>query len=248
MADLFEIEAYCNTLLDVARFKDYCPNGLQIDAGKRDVVRVATAVTASLEAINLAIEWQADLLLVHHGYFWKGEPAPLVGIKGGRVRQMIQNGLSLMAYHLPLDAHAELGNNAGLGRALGLSGEAVDEGGLLWRADFDAEQEVGEVSLLLNKALQREPLHLTGGEAIKTIAWCTGAAENHIEQAAAVGAQAFISGEVSEQTYHLSQELGVHYFAAGHHATERFGVQALGDNLAQQFSVEHRFFDQSNPV
>ena len=247
MADLFEIERYCSTLLSIDRFRDYCPNGLQIDAGKRDVRRVATAVSASMEVIGAATDWKADLLLVHHGYFWKGEPEPLIGVKGNRIRGLISNGINLMAYHLPLDAHPELGNNQGLGEALGIQGGAVDEEGLLWSASLDDPVRGEVLAERLMDALGRPPFHLPADGAIEKLVWCTGAAQGQIEKAASLGAQGYISGEVSEQTYHLAHELGLHYFAAGHHATERFGVRALGEHLVESYAVEHRFIDQENP-
>ncbi|MBF0257090.1 MAG: Nif3-like dinuclear metal center hexameric protein [Gammaproteobacteria bacterium] len=248
MAKLNEIERHCNSLLSVEAFSDYCPNGLQVDAGRSEIKRLATAVTASLEVIEEAADWGAELLLVHHGYFWKNEPPVLTGIKGRRVRRLMQQGLSLMAYHLPLDAHPELGNNAQLGNLLGLEGRPLQEHGLVWMANLREAVGVGQLTLLLDKALGRTPLRLTAKGDISRLAWCTGAAQGYIEQAAAAGAEAFISGEVSEQTYHQVAELGLHYFAAGHHATERLGIRALGEHLAEAFGLEHRFFDQDNPI
>ncbi|QFY89337.1 Nif3-like dinuclear metal center hexameric protein [Magnetovirga frankeli] len=248
MPNLYEIERYCNTLLQVQAFSDYCPNGLQVDAGAVEIKRLATAVSASQAVIEQALRWQAELLLVHHGYFWKNEAQPLVGIKGRRVRQLMQGGLSLLAYHLPLDAHVGLGNNAELGRRLGLEGRPLEEHGLLWIADLETPLGVGKFTQRLDLALGRTPLRFTAKGEIQRVAWCTGAAQGYIEQAAAAGAQAYISGEVSEPTYHLAAELGLHYFAAGHHATERYGVQALGHHLAEEFGLEMTFLDQNNPA
>ena len=247
MADLIEIEGYCNSLLNIEGFRDYCPNGLQVDAGRRTIRRLATAVSASLEVIEEAAAWGADLLLVHHGYFWKGEAEPLVGVKGGRVRLLIKSEISLMAYHLPLDAHPELGNNRGLGDALGLQSEPVEDDALLWFASMPDPISGDELAGRLADALGQPPRHLAAKGDIEKLVWCTGAAQGGIEKAAALGAQGYISGEVSEQTYHLARELGIHYFGAGHHATERFGVRALGVHLCRHFGIEHRFIDQENP-
>ena len=250
MVEAAALESYCNELLDAGSFEDYGPNGIQVDAAESPVKRIVSAVTASQAAIEAAIEARAELLLVHHGYFWKGEPAPLTGIKGRRVGTLFRSGITLMAYHLPLDAHPRLGNNFLLGEALGIQNAAPTDGqGLLWSGELPAEETPQELAARIQQALDREPLHLPGGgEAIRRVGWCSGAAQAHIEQAAALGLDAFISGEVSEQTLHLARELGIHYFAAGHHATERFGVRALGEHLAAEFDLEHRFVDVPNPV
>jgi dinuclear metal center YbgI/SA1388 family protein len=251
MVELNSLERYCNELLITSSMDDYCPNGVQVDIGSREVRRLVSAVTACQAAIDEAVEMDADLLLVHHGLFWRGDPAPLTGLKGLRVGALYRGDLNLMAYHLPLDAHPELGNNRLLGEQLGLpDGTAVaDESGLLWQAELPVPESAAEFAQRIQRALDRQPLHLPGGaEQIRRVAWCTGAAQDHIAQAVTLGVDAFISGEVSEQTTHLASELGIHYFAAGHHATERFGVQALGRHLADQFDLEHHFLDISNPV
>ncbi len=248
MASLSEIEEYCNRFLGAGDFSDYCPNGLQVDGGGSEVRRILTGVTASQALIDVAVEREVDLLLVHHGYFWKGEAAPLVGIKGRRVRSLMTNGISMMAYHLPLDAHPELGNNRLLGEALGFSDPAPVGEGLLWQGGLDRETPE-ELAGRIADALERAPLHIPGGVGvISRVGWCTGAAQGAIEQAAACGLDAFITGEVSESTVHLAREYGIHFFAAGHHATERFGVRALGDHLAEVFGLHHEFADVPNPV
>lgn len=249
MADLRLIIDYCDRLLEVEAFEDHCPNGLQVEAGG-EVRRIVSGVTASLALIEAATQLQADLLLVHHGYFWKGEPQPLVGMKGRRVAALYRGGISLAAYHLPLDAHPELGNNAMLGRLLEIDQPAaVAESGLLWAGGMSPARTAEELSAFLEERLGRPPLWLAGGPShIKRVAWCSGAAQGFISRAADLGCQAFISGEVSEQTFHQASELGIHYFAAGHHATERYGIQALGETLAGEFGVEHRFVDLQNPV
>lgn len=251
MADLFELELFCSELLDSASFEDYCPNGLQVDAGSRQVQRVVSGVTASQALIDEAVSWQADLLLVHHGYFWRGEAPSLTGYKGRRVRALMQHGISLMAYHLPLDAHPELGNNRQLALLLELEDVQIlpETGGLLWWGKLPLPLVAAQLAGRISTALNRQPLYISAGDKpIERVCWCTGAAQNYIEKAAANGMDAYISGEVSEQTVHLARELGIHYFAAGHHATERYGIRALGERLSKEFGLEHRFIDVENPV
>lgn len=250
MADVQRLVAYCDRRLDAARFDDYCPNGLQVEAGAA-VSRLCTGVTASLALIEAAAVSGAHALLVHHGYFWRGEPLPLTGMKGRRIRSLFAHGLSLIAYHLPLDAHPELGNNSRLGACLGIADAAPVEGsnGLLWRGCLAEPVPAADWAEVVRGALGRAPLHLPGGPAsIRDVAWCTGAAQGQIERAADLGCDAFLSGEVSEHTTHVARERGIHYYAAGHHATERLGVRALGEELARVFAIDHRFIDLPNPV
>ena len=234
------------------QFKDYCPNGLQVQ-GRSTVARLVSGVTACQALIDAAIAQKADAILVHHGYFWRGEDAVLTGLKQRRIKTLMEHDISLIAYHLPLDAHAELGNNVQLARVLGLTPSAAltrqnnHDMGLL--ATLPEPIAGDDFATLLTERLQRKPLHIAGTEApVRTVAWCTGAAQGYIEQAIAAGADAYISGEISEQTVHIAREYGIHYFAAGHHATERYGVQALGQLLAQRFDLQHRFIDIDNPV
>jgi len=247
------IVKHCNELLRINEFNDYCPNGLQVE-GKNAVKRIICGVTACQDLIEAAIEKQADVILVHHGYFWKNESAVITGIKRKRIQRLLEHDISLLAYHLPLDAHPELGNNICLAKKLNINVNAcVQQGaskGLLWDGEFDAPLLAEEVALQIEKSLHRKPLHLVSAsnKPIKTIGWCTGGAQHYIEEAAAMGLDAFISGEVSEQTFHLAKELDIHYFAAGHHATESYGVQALAGYLAEKFSLEFEFVDIANPV
>lgn len=246
---LSRLTGYCDRLLRCDEFDDYCPNGLQVESGF-EVARLATGVTASQALIADAAEWGADVLLVHHGYFWKGENPCIRGIKGRRIASLIRRGISLLAYHLPLDGHRELGNNRQLADRLGIAeAEPAAEGQLLWQGRLEEAADADRLAVLLEERLGRAPLHLPGGpQRIQRLAWCTGAAQGFIEQAAALGVDAYISGEVSEQTAHQARELGIHYFGAGHHATERYGVRALGEHLAREFELEHRFIDIPNPV
>lgn len=232
-------------------FQDYCPNGLQVE-GRPQVRRIVSGVTASQALIDAAVEAEADLLLVHHGYFWKGENPCITGMKQRRVKTLLQHDLSLLAFHLPLDVHPEVGNNVQLARQLGI----IVEGPL----DPADKRVVGLLGALpepvsprdfarhVQEVLGREPLLIDGEQMIRRVGWCTGGGQGYIDQAIAAGVDLFISGEASEQTYHSARERGISFIAAGHHATERYGVQALGDYLARRFAVEHLFIDCPNPI
>ncbi len=246
---LIELRDYIGRLLEVDRFRDYCPNGIQVE-GRAEIHRIASGVTASQHLLEAATEWGADAILVHHGYFWRNEDATLTGIKKRRIAHLLQRDVSLLAYHLPLDAHAELGNNAQLGRMLGLQAQGrFGEQDIAWHGELQQPQTLAEFAATITHQLQRAPQIIgEGGRTLRRVAWCTGAAQGYFEQAVALGVDAFLTGEISEQNVHVARETGVAFIAAGHHATERYGVQALGGHLAQQFSLEHRFFDQDNPV
>lgn len=235
--------------LEPERFVDYCPNGIQVE-GRPVIRRLVSGVTASQALIDAAVAWDADALLVHHGFFWRGEPQTVTGMRRNRLQSLLQNGINLIAYHLPLDAHPRLGNNVQLAQRLDLSVEGTlreDGIGLVGRARQPCSAATFAAGIA--EALGREPLWVLGGDhLVRRIAWCTGGAQSMLIEAAAVGADAFISGEISERTTHEARELGVHYFAAGHHATERYGVQALGTWCAEQLGIEHRFIDIPNPA
>ena len=250
MISAVDLANHCDRLLEVDRFSDYCPNGLQVE-GDRPVRRLMTGVTASQALIDAAISAGADALLVHHGFFWKSEPAPLTGIKGRRVRALMRAGVSLLAYHLPLDAHPELGNNRRLADQLGLLDARPSTGAddLVWSGRLREPLVGAALAEWIRAKLAREPLHIAVVDhPIDRIAWCTGAAQGAIERAAALGADCYLSGEISEQTVHQARELGIDYLAAGHHATERGGVQALGEYLAAKLGIEHRYLEIENPV
>ena len=244
-----QLDTYLNDLLEPARFRDYCPNGLQVE-GRTEIRRLACGVTACQALLEAALEWGADALLVHHGYFWKGEDGRITGLRRNRLGLLLANDISLFAYHLPLDAHAELGNNAQLALKAG------------WRIDGRfAEQEIGFLGTParettaacladeLGLVTGRPPLLIGGGgRPIRRIAWCSGGAQDYFEQAIETGVDAYISGEISEQAVHLARESGVAYIAAGHHATERYGVQAVASRLQAEFELETRYIDIDNPV
>ncbi len=247
MAARYEIVSYLATLLAVHRFEDYGPNGLQVE-GRAEVLRLVSGVTASRALIDAAIEAKADAILVHHGLFWRGQDGRLTGWLAERVKRLMAHGINLFAYHLPLDAHVEFGNNAQLGLQLGFVADARF-----------GEQELGfagpaaltldGLAQRVNAALGREPLVLPGdGRALKRIGWCTGGAQGYFESAIAAGVDAFITGEVSEPQAHLARETGVAFLACGHHATERFGAPAVAAHVAVRFGLEHRFIEIDNPA
>lgn len=252
MVTLAELVKYTNDLLDIHQFADYCPNGLQVE-GKNEVRKIVSGVTASQAQLDAAIGAGADVLLVHHGYFWKGEDPCVTGMKKNRLKELLQADVSLLAYHLPLDAHPEYGNNVQLARVLEFTTEGnfgrgpKDQLGVF--GTLASPMTPDTLAEHIEAKLGRTPQHIAGKtDKIERIAWCTGAAQGYIEQAVATGVDAFVSGEISEQTVHVARETGIHFYAAGHHATERYGVQALGEHLAGQFSLDHQFIDIDNPV
>ncbi|WP_419186940.1 Nif3-like dinuclear metal center hexameric protein [Azohydromonas sediminis] len=244
-----ELQTYLDRLLAVGEFKDYGPNGLQVE-GTAVVRRLASAVTASRAAIDAAIEAGADALIVHHGLFWRGQDGRLTGWLAERVRRLMAHGIHLFAYHLPLDAHAEFGNNAQLGLRLGWRADArFGEQDLGFIGDAGAIGDAAAVARHVAQALGREPLLLPGdGRAVRRVAWCSGGAQGYFEAAIAAGADLYLTGEVSEPQAHLARETGVAFLACGHHATERYGAPALAAHVAERFGLEHRFIDIDNPA
>lgn len=247
-----QLVSILNDLLQAPQFKDYVPNGLQV-SGREQIKRVATAVTADIASIEQAIDWQADVLLVHHGYFWKGEEPVITGIKKKRLQLLLNHDINLLGYHLPLDCHQTLGNNAQLAKLLNVESiqthDASGQPNLLWQGKLSKAYSVDEFNQFLTEIFQRSPQHCPADNTnIQTLAWCSGAAQDVIEQAVALGVDAFISGEVSERTFYQAKEYDIHYFGCGHHATERYGVQALGQYLAENYQLTHQFFDSNNPI
>ena len=250
--NLYALETYLNQLLNVSKFRDYAPNGIQVE-GRAEIKRIVTGVSASQALLYAAVEQGADAILVHHGYFWKGESPVIRGMKKRRLMTLLKHDMSLLGYHLPLDAHPEFGNNVQLAQLLGIH---VD--GVMDARELQGVGNIGTVAQPLSlvafgqqvaSALVREPLLIAGGEhPVQRIAWCTGGAQGYIQQAFELGADTYLSGEISEHTVHFARENGIHYIAAGHHATERYGIQALGEHLAQQFGLEHLFLDLNNPA
>ena len=245
-----------DALLQPERFRDYGPNGLQVE-GKAQVRKIVSGVTASRALIEAAIDAGADAIFVHHGLFWRGHDGRVTGWMKQRLALLLAHDISLFAYHLPLDAHPALGNNAQLGLQLGLKpldGEAGRFGeqslGFLGeRADGRSFAKAQSLANHVEKVLKR-PVALVDvtQKAIKKVAWCTGGAQGYFEDAIAAGADAFITGEISEPQAHYAREMGVAYIACGHHASERYGAPAVAGHVARQLGIEHEFVDIDNPA
>ncbi len=249
MVKINELLHYTQQLMQVERFKDYCPNGLQVE-GKSYIRNIVSGVTASLALLEAAQAAKADLILVHHGYFWKNEAANVVGIKRNRLAFLLKNELNLLAYHLPLDAHVEFGNNVQLGRVLGIDFAGfAGEANMIAYGTLPKPLSLQSFTTHIENTLQRAPLVIGDPKKmVQKVAWCTGAAQGYIDVAIELGVDVYISGEISEQTTHQALESGMSYIAAGHHVTERYGVQALGAHLAEKFDLSHTFIDIKNPV
>ena len=244
-----ELVSYLDRLLEPTKFKDYCPNGLQVE-GRGEVQRIVAGVTASQALLDAAVARGAGAILVHHGYFWKGDDGRVTGIRRQRLGTLINHDINLLAYHLPLDAHPEFGNNAQLALGLDWLPEArFGEQDIAWLGTLAEPADLATVSGNVARLLGREPLVIgEAGRPVRRIAWCSGGAQGYFEQAIALGVDAYVSGEISEQTVHLARESGVAYIAAGHHATERGGVQALAAHLSEKFGLDCEFVDIENPV
>ncbi len=241
---------WCDAQLQPHLFKDYAPNGLQVE-GSEQISRVVTAVTASRAAIEFAVAQGAEMLLVHHGMFWKSEPVTITGWKGQRIATLLKNNVNLVGYHLPLDGHAQWGNNVQLAKQCGWQIERqFGEQDLMYLGRLPEQQNtVAKLTAHLEQVLGRTPTvmgNLSG--SLKTVAWCTGGAQGFFQQAIDAGADVYITGEMSESQFHLANETGVVFISAGHHATERYGVQALGAALVAEFGLDVQFFDEANPV
>lgn len=251
MVSHVQLERYLLNYLTCDRFSDYAPNGLQV-AGRAQIGTLVTGVTASLALLQAAVDLGADAVLVHHGYFWKGEDPRVIGMKRERLALLLRHDVNLYAYHLPLDAHPECGNNAQLGRHLGIEMNGAlenGESGVIWRGSLPSPMSADEFAQHVSQRLGRPVIHVSGGSrAVRTLGWCTGAGQRFIEAAANAGLDAFLTGEISEQTVHVARELGIHFIAAGHHATERYGVQALGQHVAQHFGIKVQFVDIDSPA
>lgn len=248
---LTTLQEEADRYLNSGRINDYCPNGLQVE-GRPQVRRIVSGVTASQTLIDAAVEAEADVLLVHHGYFWKGENPCVVGMKQRRLKTLLANDISLLVYHLPLDLHPEVGNNVQLAAQLGITVEGALEPdnprtvGLL--GSLGEAMSARDFARRVQETLGREPLLVDSGQMIRRVGWCTGGGQGYIDQAIAAGVDLYLTGEASEQTFHSARENGISFIAAGHHATERYGVQALGDYLARHFALEHLFIDCPNPI
>jgi len=247
-----ELRMALDAELCVERFKDYCPNGLQVE-GKAEIAVLVSGVTACQALLDRAVALQADAILVHHGYFWRGEDQRLVGMRARRIKTLLTADINLFAYHLPLDCHPTLGNNAGLGQAMGLtefgSINPNDKSHPVFQGSFVKAQTLTQIAEGLRGELQREVIMVGSGDtAVTSVVWCTGGGQNYIDEAADAGADLFVTGEISEQTVHVARERGIAFIAAGHHATERYGVRRLGSWIADHYGVQHHFIDIDSPA
>jgi dinuclear metal center YbgI/SA1388 family protein len=253
MTNRNELTTYLEQLLEVPRFNDYGPNGLQVE-GRAEVRRLVSGVTASLALIEAAVAAQADAIVVHHGLFWRGQDGRVTGWMRQRLAALLRHDINLYAYHLPLDAHSTLGNNAQLARVLGwtVEGSFGDKALGCWGRpgpEADAAVSLDALSTRIATALARPPVVVPGdGRPVRRVAWCTGGAQGYFEAAIAAGADVYVSGEISEPQAHYARETGVAYIACGHHASERYGAQALGAHLAERFGLVHQFIDIDNPA
>ncbi len=243
------IETYLNRLLDVGRFRDYGPNGLQVE-GRDAITRLVSGVTASRALIEAAAAQGADAILVHHGLFWRGQDGRITGWLKARLELLLANQINLFAYHLPLDAHADWGNNAQFGARLGLAADArFGEQDLGFIGAFDAPVDLAALAQGVAQQLGRAPVVVSGdGRPIRRVAWCTGGAQGYFEAAIGAGADVYLTGEISEPQAHYARESGVAFVACGHHASERFGAPALGAHLAGEFGLEHTVIEIDNPA
>ncbi len=243
------LNQHLDLLLEVSRFKDYGPNGLQVE-GKASIRKVVSGVTASMDLIQAAIAAQADAIVVHHGLFWRGQDGRLTGWMKKRVAALMAHDINLFAYHLPLDAHASLGNNVQWGKRLGLAADQrFGEQDLGFLGDAPEQWDLTSLAELVGQTMGRAPTVVAGdGRAIKRVAWCSGGAQSYFEAAIAAGADVFLTGEISEPQTHYARETGVAFMACGHHASERYGAQALGRRIAHDFALEHEFIDIDNPA
>ncbi len=251
-----ELAAWLDDTLQAARFKDYCPNGLQVE-GRERTGSIIAGVTASEALLRAAVERRADAVLVHHGWFWKNEDPRVRGPRRTRLALALAHEINLLAYHLPLDAHPQLGNNAQLARVLGLAPDTSADGlprtcgpdNLIWLGTAPGLATLGELAQRVARRLNRAPLTVGDpAKPVRRVAWCTGAAQGFLDAAIEAGADAYITGEASEPTVHLARETDTGFIGAGHHATERYGVQALGAAIVQRFGIKVEFVDIDNPV
>jgi dinuclear metal center YbgI/SA1388 family protein len=249
MARRSDVEAFLQALLQPDRFKDYGPNGLQVE-GRSEIRRVVSGVTASLALIDAAIAAGADAIVVHHGLFWRGHDGRLVGWLKERVARLMAAQVNLFAYHLPMDAHPQFGNNAQLGLQLGWVADGrFGEQDLGFIAAMPQATDADSLATNLRRITGRDGVLVPGdGRPLRRVGWCTGGAQGYFEAAIAAGADVFITGEISEPQAHIARETGVAFIACGHHATERYGAPAVAGEVARHFGLDHEFIDVPNPA
>lgn len=246
MIDNKSLSRYCHVYLNIDAFDDYCPNGLQIE-GRQQINKIIAGVSANQDLIDCAIDENADALFVHHGFFWKNESPTITGIKKNRIKTLLEKNINLFAYHLPLDAHITVGNNAQLAQRFGIENPAPIDDTLVWQGEIDTS--LADFSKTIAQLINRKPLVFgDDNKTLKRIAWCSGSAQNYIEHAININADCFLTGEISEQIPAIAKENNIAFISAGHHATERYGVQALCQHLAQKFNIEQQFIDINNQV
>jgi dinuclear metal center YbgI/SA1388 family protein len=246
MANQKKLSDYCDKYLNVSKFSDYAPNGLQIE-GKSEIKNIISGVSANQDLIDRAIDEKTDALFVHHGFFWKGEDHCITGIKKNRIKALLDNNINLFAYHLPLDAHSEVGNNIQLAKRFGIQNPTPIGDTLVWQGEINTT--LADFSITIEQSLDRKPLIFGDqGRVLKRVAWCSGGAQTYIEHAIKINADCFITGEISEQTPAIAKENNIAFISAGHHATERYGVQALCQHLSDKFNLQHQFIDINNKV
>ena len=246
MVERDELNNYCNNYLSVSKFKDYGPNGLQVE-GCQQINKIVSGVSANLELIHLAVKEKADAIFVHHGIFWDNESNVIAGAKRKKIDLLIKNNINLFGYHLPLDEHPEVGNNVSLGKILGIQKMKSVEDSFLWQGELDTDLK--RFTSLIEKKLDRTPqVFGETNKSINSIAWCTGGAQGFIDEAINLNVDLYLSGEVSERTPAAAKENNMIYISAGHHATERYGVQSLCSHLSSQFNLKHKFLEVENFV
>lgn len=246
----YTLEQNLNDFLQTSIYRDFAPNGLQVE-GRAQIKKIVTGVTACQRLLDAAVELDADAVLVHHGFFWKNEPVTITGMKYRRLRTLLQHNINLFGYHLPLDGHPLLGNNVLLGHLLGIDiEERISITDLLFKGQLLKPQTALAFKDTIASKLEHSVLHCgdNAPEIINRVAWCCGGGQDFIEQAALQGCDAFITGEVSERTIHIAREYGINFYDAGHHATERYGIKALGQWLAEEYGFESTFIDIDNPA
>lgn len=243
----FKLEKIINEYLKINQYKDCVPNGLQVE-GVSIVKKIITGVTASQDLIDQSIKLKTDAIIVHHGFFWKNEPVQILNMKKKRIKKLLCNNINLYSYHLPLDAHPIVGNNAQLGNLINIK-KISYICPILPIGQLDKSIKPKKFRKKLQKKFKKKPFYIENKEKkIKKIAWCTGSGQNLLEKAAQAGADAFVTGEVSEKIFHIAKEMNINFYSLGHHTTEIYGIQALGEWLKKKYGFLVNFINIFNPI